>query len=98
MAPPLVLMLLLGRRARAWPMFALTALLALLVFGDIVYYKFFGNVISVPALLAIHQTWRVWGTIRSLLSARNVCAAVLEGEASEETSKTRDQRTRSNGR
>jgi lipoteichoic acid synthase len=69
-APPLVLMLLLERRARAWPLFAVTAALALIVLGDIVYYRFFGNVLSVPAMLAIHQTWRVRGTVRSLLSAR----------------------------
>jgi lipoteichoic acid synthase len=69
-APPLVLMLLLGRRGRAWPLFAVTGLLSILAFGDVIYYQFFGNVLSVPALLAIHQTWRVRRTIRSLLSAR----------------------------
>jgi lipoteichoic acid synthase len=69
-APPIVLMLLLERRARAWPLFAVTAVLALLLLGDVVYYRFFDDVLSVPAMLAIHQTWRVRGTVRSLLSAR----------------------------
>src|SRR6185437_705681 len=40
----------------------------LLVLGDIVYYRFFGDLLSAPALLGAHQTGHVWGSIRSLLT------------------------------
>ena len=38
--------------------------------ADIIYYRFFGDVMSVPALFAVGQTPRVVATIRSLFTAR----------------------------
>ena len=35
---------------------------------DVVYYRFFGDVLSAPAILAVRQTGHVWSSIRSLLS------------------------------
>ena len=66
--PPVLGFLLLPRRARAWTLFALGTLGSLLVLSDIVYYRFFGDVLSAPAFLAIGQTGRVWASIRSLFS------------------------------
>jgi phosphoglycerol transferase MdoB-like AlkP superfamily enzyme len=66
--PPLVLMLVLPRRARAWVLLACGAFGTLVVLGDVIYYRFFGDVMSAPALLAAHQTGRVVGTIGSLLT------------------------------
>jgi phosphoglycerol transferase MdoB-like AlkP superfamily enzyme len=66
--PPLLLMLVLPRRARAWVLLACGALGTLVVLADVIYYRFFGDVVSAPALLAAHQTGRVVGTIGSLLT------------------------------
>jgi phosphoglycerol transferase MdoB-like AlkP superfamily enzyme len=67
--PPLLIGLLLPRRVRAWMLFTVGALGSILILGDVVYYRFFGDVLSVPALLAARQTSRVWGSIRSETSA-----------------------------
>ena len=68
--PPLVLMLVLPRRARAWALLAVGAFGTLVILGDVIYYRFFGDVMSAPALLAARQTGHVLGSIRSLLTAR----------------------------
>ena len=39
---------------------------SLLILADVVYYRFFGDVLSTPALLAAHQTGHVWGSVGSL--------------------------------
>ena len=39
-----------------------------LILADVFYYRFFGDVLSAPAVLAARQTGRVWGTIRSVLT------------------------------
>jgi lipoteichoic acid synthase len=67
-AVPLALMPVLSRRVRPWVMVALGAFGSLLILGDIVYYRFFGDVPSVPALLGAQQTGRVWDSIRTLLT------------------------------
>jgi phosphoglycerol transferase MdoB-like AlkP superfamily enzyme len=67
-APPVVLMLVLPRRVRPWALFAVGAIGTLVIFADIVYYRFFGDVVSAPAVLAAHQTGRVLGSIRSLMT------------------------------
>ncbi len=66
--PPTIAFVLLPRRVRAWTLAVIGITGSLLVLGDIVYYRFFGDVLSAPALLAIGQTGRVWSSIRSLLS------------------------------
>jgi lipoteichoic acid synthase len=66
--PPLLLALLVPGRLRPWAMVVCGALGTLLVFADVLYYRFFGDVLSVPAMLAARQTGHVWGSIRSLLT------------------------------
>src|SRR5262249_5129793 len=58
----------LPRRARAWTLLAIGLFGSLLILADVVYYRFFGDVISTPALLGAHQTGHVWGSIRSLFT------------------------------
>ena len=66
--PPLLLMLVLPRRARAWTLLACGVFGSLVILGDAVYYRFFGDVMSTPALLAVRQTRHVVGSIRALLT------------------------------
>jgi phosphoglycerol transferase MdoB-like AlkP superfamily enzyme len=66
--PPMLGLLLPRRRTRAWILVGIGVLGSLVVLGDVVYYRFFGDVLSAPALLAAPQTRRVWGSIRALLS------------------------------
>ncbi len=40
----------------------------LLMMADVVYYRFFGDILSAPALLGAHQTGHVADSIRSLLA------------------------------
>jgi phosphoglycerol transferase MdoB-like AlkP superfamily enzyme len=70
--PVLALSLIFSRRSRGWPLFALGVVAAVLVGADSIYYRFFGDVLSVPALFAVGQTPRVVATIRSLFTARLV--------------------------
>jgi phosphoglycerol transferase MdoB-like AlkP superfamily enzyme len=65
---PLVALVVLSRRARAWILVGIGVVASLIVTGDIVYYRFFGDVLSAPALLAAGQTPRVWDSVRGLLS------------------------------
>jgi phosphoglycerol transferase MdoB-like AlkP superfamily enzyme len=66
--PAVLGFLLLPRRVRAWTLAAIGILGSLVVLSDIIYYRFFGDVLSAPALLGIGQTGRVWASIRSLFS------------------------------
>jgi phosphoglycerol transferase MdoB-like AlkP superfamily enzyme len=66
--PPMLAALLFPRRPRAWLLLVVGVFGSLVILGDVVYYRFFGDVLSAPALLGVHQTGRVWGSIRSLLS------------------------------
>ena len=66
--PPVVLMLVLPRRIRPWIVFGIGVLGAVVMLGDALYYRFFGDVLSAPALLGVRQTGRIWGSIRSLLT------------------------------
>jgi phosphoglycerol transferase MdoB-like AlkP superfamily enzyme len=86
LVPPLVLLALVGDRRRAVAMFVLGAFGSILMLGDVVYYRFFGDVLSAPALLALGQTGRVTASIRSLFTANLLwfvadlpCAAWLCG-------------------
>lgn len=65
---PTMSALLLPRRIRAAALLALGTLGSFVVLADVLYYRFFGDVLSAPALLAAGQTSHVWGSIRSLLS------------------------------
>jgi len=68
LAPPLVLMLVVPRRGRGWALWACGVFGTLVILADVLYYRFFGDVMSAPALLAAHQTGHVIGSIRSLLT------------------------------
>jgi lipoteichoic acid synthase len=65
---PMLALLMLPRRARPWALLALGIFCSLLILADVVYYRFFGDVLSTPALLAAHQTGHVWGSIGSLFT------------------------------
>src|SRR5581483_8215387 len=69
-APPLAVWAILPRGRRAWWLVAAGSLLSLLLLADIVYYRFFGDVLSAAAMVAARQTGRVSSSIRSLLSGR----------------------------
>jgi phosphoglycerol transferase MdoB-like AlkP superfamily enzyme len=66
--PPALALLLLPRRLRAWTLLGIGLFGSALILADVLYYRFFGNVLSAPAVLAARQTARVWGTIRSVLT------------------------------
>src|SRR5258708_30772831 len=65
---PLTATLILPRRVRPWVLLAIGIFGSLLILADVVYYRFFGDVLSTPALLAAHQTGHVWGSVGSLFS------------------------------
>ena len=65
---PSVVLIAAPRRFRALALFAVAAFASVLLLSDIVYYRFFGDVLSAPAVLAIGQTGQVSGSIRSLLT------------------------------
>jgi len=66
LAPPLVALLVLPRRLRAWTLLIVGIAGTGIILSDTFYYRFFGDVISAPAVLAARQTGHVLGSIRSL--------------------------------
>jgi len=65
---PMLGLLILPRRVRPWALLSLGVFCSLLILADIVYYRFFGDVLSTPAVLAARQTGHVWGTVGSLFT------------------------------
>ena len=65
---PLVALITLPQRGRPWLLLAVGIFCSLLILGDVVYYRFFGDVLSTPAMLAAHQTGHVWGSVGSLFT------------------------------
>jgi lipoteichoic acid synthase len=65
---PVLGLLLLPRRVRPWVLLAIGILGSLVILGDVIYYRFFGDILSTPALLAARQTGHVWGTVGSLFT------------------------------
>ena len=65
---PMVGLLILPQRVRPWALFAVGMLCSLLILADVVYYRFFGDVLSAPAMLSAHQTGHVWGSVGSLFT------------------------------
>ena len=65
---PLLALLILPRRVRPWILLALGIFCSLLILADVVYYRFFGDVLSTPAMLALHQTGHVWGSVGTLFT------------------------------
>jgi lipoteichoic acid synthase len=68
LALPLAGLLLLPRRIRLWTLFAAGVAGTGIILSDIFYYRFFGDVVSAPAVLAARQTGHVLGSIRSLFT------------------------------
>jgi lipoteichoic acid synthase len=65
---PMLVLAIVPRRARPWVLLAVGVFGSLLILADVVYYRFFGDVLSTPAILAARQTGHVWGTIGSLFT------------------------------
>ena len=65
---PLFALLLLPRRARPFVLLFAGIFGSLVLLADVVYYRFFDDVWSTPALLAARQTGHVWGSVGSLLT------------------------------
>ena len=65
---PVAGLLILPRRLRPWALLAVGIFCSLLILADVVYYRFFGDVLSTPAMLAARQTGHVWGSIGSLFT------------------------------
>ena len=65
---PLAALALLRQRVRPWALVATGVFASLLLLADVVYYRFFGDMLSAPALLAIRQTGRVWGSVGTLVT------------------------------
>ena len=63
-----MLSLPLPRRVRPWVLLAVGIFCSTLILADVVYYRFFGDVLSAPAMLAAHQTRHVWGTVGSVFT------------------------------
>lgn len=57
----------LPRRGRMIALIVLDVLLSLLIFADLVYYRYFGDFITVPVLLQAGQVGELGGSIRELL-------------------------------
>ena len=65
---PLAAWLLLPGRVRPWVLLFVGLFCSTLVLADAVYYRFFGDLLSAPAILGARQTGHVWESIRSLFS------------------------------
>jgi phosphoglycerol transferase MdoB-like AlkP superfamily enzyme len=65
---PALALAILPARIRPWVLLVVGIFGSLVILADVVYYRFFGDVLSTPTLLAARQTGRVWGTIDSLLT------------------------------
>jgi phosphoglycerol transferase MdoB-like AlkP superfamily enzyme len=65
---PAVALLVLPRRVRPIVLVVAGIFASLVLLADVVYYRFFGDVWSTPALLAARQTGHVWGSVGSLFT------------------------------
>src|SRR5476649_2765051 len=65
---PMLGELIFPRRVRPWVLLFIGIFCSLLILADVVYYRFFGDVLSAPAMLAAHQTGHVWGSVGSLFT------------------------------
>jgi phosphoglycerol transferase MdoB-like AlkP superfamily enzyme len=65
---PMIALLILPRRVRPAILLGIGIFGSLLLLADAFYYRFFGDVLSAPALLAARQTGHVWGSVGSLFT------------------------------
>ena len=66
--PPLIGLTFVPRRARPWVLLLVGIFGTLLMLGDALYYRFFGDVLSASAMVAARQTGQVSSSIRSLMT------------------------------
>jgi len=66
---PVLGLVLLPRRARPLVLLCVGIVASLVLLADVVYYRFFGDVWSTPALLAARQTGHVWRSVGNLFTA-----------------------------
>jgi phosphoglycerol transferase MdoB-like AlkP superfamily enzyme len=66
----------MSRRARPWLSWSVAALGTFVVFADLLYFRYFSDILSAPALLAAGQTSRLVADIRSLLQLSDLWLAV----------------------
>ena len=67
-APPLLCAVLFPRRIRAWVLWSVGVISTLMILGDELYYRFFGNVLSATSLLEVQQIGQIGASIRSLFT------------------------------
>ena len=67
-APPLLCTALFPQRVRPWVLWFLGSVSTLVIVGDELSYRFFGNVLSWSALFEIPQIGQAWGSIRTLFT------------------------------
>lgn len=63
--------LLLGRRARAVSLAALNAILSIVLFADLIYFRYFKDFISVPVILQAGQVGELKASIWSLIQTED---------------------------
>jgi len=67
-----IVVALLPRRAGVWAVIAIDAVASFIILADVVYLRFFGDVISVAAIQAVPQTADVMESIRALFARRDL--------------------------
>ena len=65
---PQLVWVVVPRRVRPWVLLFIGIFCSTLILADVVYYRFFGDVLSTPAMLAARQTGHVWGSVGSLFT------------------------------
>ena len=68
-APPLFCAALFPLRVRVWALWLLGSISTVIMLGDVLYYRFFGNVLSAAVLVEAQQIGQIWKSIASLFTA-----------------------------
>jgi phosphoglycerol transferase MdoB-like AlkP superfamily enzyme len=71
-----VALLAISRRARPWLVWGLATLGTLVVLADLLYFRYFGDILSAPAVLAARQTSRLGADVWSLFQLSDLWLAV----------------------
>ena len=69
---PIALLLLLPQRVRPWVSFGVGCLLSLLLWGDVIYLRYFQDLPSLVLLQAAKQTGQITESIHALMHASDV--------------------------
>lgn len=89
---PSVALLVLPRRTRPAGMLVVGVLGSLVIFGDVVYYRFFGDVLSTPTLFAAHHLFLARGLASICYDVMHASPASMADcrAADEESRRVRD--------